>query len=323
MPKTRPFLRLQKVMADAGVASRRKCEEIILEGRVRVNDETVTVLGTKVDPFYDMVEVDGELIDKDAIDKIYMVLNKPRGYVTTVYDPEGRKTVMDLCSPIKQRLFPVGRLDYLSEGLLIMTNDGDLANKIMHPRYGVTKVYEVKVFGLLSEIILNKLRAGVRVDGDLLKPDSVRVIKTLPKKTWLEFRLTEGKNREIRKLCEEVGLTIDKLKRVAIENLSITGIQPGNYAFYTKKELLVKLQMNASGEKIVSDHKYKSPKKSVNPSKLAKRRKYYADSKDADSEAFTRYRKDLYYDTLKKQRETKEKILLEEQAKLEQEQSTN
>ncbi len=310
MPKARPLLRLQKIMADAGVASRRKCEEIILEGRVRVNEKVVTELGTKVDPFYDRVEVDGELIDRDAVDKLYLVLNKPRGYVTTVFDPEGRRTVLDLCKGIKQRIYPVGRLDYLSEGLLIMTNDGELSNQIMHPRYGVTKVYEVKVFGFVGELILKKIRAGVRIDGQLLKPQSVRVIKSLPSKTWLEFRLTEGKNREIRKLCEAVELTIDKLRRVAIEGLSIDGIKPGDYHFYTKKELLNALQIDKSGKKSsIPSQRYVSSKKTITPRKLEKKKKFL-NPKDADSEEFKRYRKDQYYETLKKQKETLSQAML-------------
>jgi 23S rRNA pseudouridine2605 synthase len=313
MPKARKQLRLQKVMADCGIASRRKCEEIILEGRVKVNNLTITTLGTKVDPFYDAIEVDGELIDREAIDKIYIVMNKPRGYVTTNHDPEGRRTVLDLTPQIKQRIFPVGRLDYLSEGLLIMTNDGELANLIMHPRYEVTKVYEVKVFGYINEVILKKLKQGVHLNGEFLKPQSVRVIKQLPKKTWLEFKLTEGKNREIRRLCEAVDLTIDKLRRVAIENLAIDSIKPGDFEFISKAELLRSLKMDSQGKKLYNDKTYHSPKKSIRikPSSHIRRKH---DMKEADSEEFKRYRKDQYYTTLKMQKERELKAKLDAQA---------
>jgi 23S rRNA pseudouridine2605 synthase len=308
MPKARPLLRLQKIMADCGIASRRKCEEIILEGRVTVNDEVVTALGTKVDPVEDTIAVDGEMIDRAAIDKTYIVLHKPRGYVTTVHDPEGRKTVLDLCRGIKTRIFPVGRLDYLSEGLLLLTNDGDFANIIMHPRYEVTKVYEVKVFGIISESILQKLRQGVRFEDGLLKPRSVRIIKQLPRKTWIEFRLNEGKNREIRRLCEAVGLTIDKLKRVAIENLSIDGIKPGDFHLYTKRELLRLLGLDEKGKKVKKDIKYTSGKKSqkVNVKINDKKRRRF-NVLDADSPEFARFRKKNYYETIQIKKEVERK----------------
>ncbi len=302
MPKARPQVRLQKLMADAGIASRRKCEEMIQDGRVHVNGELTMILGTKVDPFYDSVEVDGELIDKDAVDKVYIVLNKPRGIITSVTDPQGRQTVVDLIKMVKYRIFPVGRLDYLSEGLLILTNDGELANKIMHPRYQIEKIYEVKVFGLVNETIMKKLKLGAVVEGDLLKPSSVRIVKALQNKTWIEFRLTEGKNREIRKLCEAVGLTIDKLKRVAIENLSIDNLSPGDYKFLSRKELCKALRMDENGDRIPIIQKYKSPKKSIRLDKLEKRTRKNIHAKDADSVEFTRYRKDQYYETLERQR---------------------
>ena len=174
---------------------------------------------------------------------MYVLLHKPRGYMTTISDPEGRKTVMDLCKEVTERIYPVGRLDYLSEGLLLLTNDGNLANLVMHPRFNVTKVYEVKVFGAVSLAIQKRLREGVELDDGFVKPFSVRVIKQLPTKTWLEFRLIDGRNREIRRICEACGLTVDKLKRVAIEGLTIDGIKPGGYRFVTKKFILDALNM--------------------------------------------------------------------------------
>ncbi len=206
------LIRLQKYIANCGVTSRRKAEVLITEGKVSINGKVVTELGTKVDPLKDAISVEGQFIDRNMVEDIYLVMNKPRGFVSTVHDPEGRKTILDLCREISERIYPVGRLDYLSEGLIILTNDGDFAQSILHPSKSVTKVYEVKVFGIVNENILKKLRDGVIVDGQLLKPDSVRIIGQLPAKTWLEFRLTTGRNREIRKVCEEHGLTVDKLK---------------------------------------------------------------------------------------------------------------
>src|SRR5690606_30516075 len=165
-------IRLQKVIADCGVTSRRKAEGYILDGRVAVNGQIVTELGTKVNPGKDVIEVDGVALEMEAVEKLYIVMNKPRTYLTTVSDPEGRPTVLDLLYGVKQRIFPVGRLDYLSEGLLILTNDGDLANMIMHPKFEVEKVYEVKVFGYVNEALLQKIRKGVMTEEGLLKPKS-------------------------------------------------------------------------------------------------------------------------------------------------------
>lgn len=302
-------LRLQKFIADCGVVSRRKAEEYIRDGRVKVNDEVVTEMGIKVDPSKDIVQVDDMVVEMTDQEKVYILLNKPRGYVTTVYDPEGRETVLDLIKGIPTRIFPVGRLDYLSEGLLILTNDGELTNMIIHPKYEVNKVYEVKVFGRVTEAILKRLKMGERVEGELLKPSYVRIIGELPKKTWIEFRLTEGKNREIRKLCEAVGLTIDKLKRVAIEGLTINHLKPGEYEILSRKELLSKLGINEEGKKI-RPFSYKSAKKTVSlapktraAGKPGGRRKTVARlGNPADSPEFQRYRKEKYYSTLKQQK---------------------
>ena len=313
------LIRLQKFIADCGVASRRKAEEFITEGRVRVNDEVVTVLGTKIDPKLDIVQVDENILELTDSEKVYLVLNKPRGYVTTVHDPEGRDTVMDLCKNINLRIFPVGRLDYLSEGLLLLTNDGALANIIAHPRFQLQKVYEVKVFGRVNDLLLKSLRAGVRIDGELLKPKSVRVIEFLPKKTWLEFRLTEGKNREIRRICETLGLTIDKLKRVAIEGLKIDHIKPGQFELVTKRSLLKDLGIDEEGNRTHTTE-FKSQKKTVTYKQKKKKntRTRYTDKFDspmADSPGFQRYRKENYYKTIAEQKRKK----AEAQAKIKEE----
>lgn len=306
MSNKAPSVRLQKYIADCGVTSRRKAETLIEEGRVEVNGEVVLELGTKVIPGTDTVYVDGTLIDLQSVQKHYVLLNKPRGYVTTVHDPQGRRTVMDLIKEISDRIYPVGRLDYYSEGLLLLTNDGELANLVIHPSSDIHKVYEVKVFGRVNEKILKTLKKGVVDKGEELRPKSVRVIKELGQKTWLEFRLTEGKNREIRRICEACGLTIDKLKRVAIEDLSIDGIGMGKYAYMTKKQILSKLGINEHGKRIKPHAQYKSLKKSV---KLSGRKfhKHEVEKAKATDEKFLRYRRDQYQETMKIHKEVEEK----------------
>lgn len=293
-------IRLQKYIADAGITSRRKAEEMILDGRVHVNGDLVRELGTKVDVLEDTVMVDGDPIDRNAVEKIYLILNKPRAYMTTLDDPEGRRTVMELVQDVTERIYPIGRLDYLSEGLLLMTNDGELANTIIHPSGNVTKVYEVKVFGAVTAEILKNLRRGVDTEVGFIKPKSVRIIKQLPSKTWLEFKLTDGKNREIRRLCEAFGLTIDKLKRLAIGGLTVEGIKPGSYRVMTKKQLMKTIGFN-DDLTINKDIDYKSTKKSVNL-----RMKGVQNYTAANDPAFTKFRKETYFQTLVELKERKE-----------------
>jgi 23S rRNA pseudouridine2605 synthase len=293
-------IRLQKFIADCGITSRRKAEELILQGRVKVNGQVIRELGTKVVPDDDAVLVDGKVADLGSVEKVYLLMNKPRGIMTTVNDPEGRKTVMDLCMEISERIYPVGRLDYLSEGLLLMTNDGDVANLIIHPSTDITKVYEVKVFGAVNEFLLKKLRAGVYIDGYLTKPKSVRVIEQLKTKTWLEFRITEGKNREIRRICEAAGLTVDKLKRVAIGGLTVEGIAPGKYRTLSKRNLLNAIGIDSNGMKLANAVEFQSSKKSVSLSK-----KGVQSCTAADDKAFEKFRRETYFESIKKIAETK------------------
>ncbi|MBH46968.1 MAG: pseudouridine synthase [Halobacteriovorax sp.] len=301
-------VRLQKFIADSGVTSRRKAEELIVQGRVKVNGMITALLGTKVDPSIDAVEVDGQVIDPASVDQVYLLMHKPRGVVTTRNDPEGRETVMDLCKEVNERIYPVGRLDYLSEGLLLMTNDGDLANLVMHPKYEVIKVYEVKVFGAVNETILKKLRSGADLPGGKVVPKSVRVISQLPTKTWIEFRLGEGKNREIRKICEAHNVVVDKLKRVAIGGLTVEGISPGGYRYMTKKNVLDALGMKADGTpKFDSPIEYMSPKKSVNV-KL----KGPQPTTLADDRAFEKFKRETYFETLKNISESKARTVVKE-----------
>jgi 23S rRNA pseudouridine2605 synthase len=287
-------MRLQKYIADCGVTSRRKAELLITQGEVTVNGELVTELGTKVDPANDVVQVAGNVIDLDSIHKEYIVLHKPRCVMTTVSDPEGRETVMDYIYGMTSRVYPVGRLDYLSEGLLLLTNDGEFANHVMHPKFEVTKVYEVKVFGRVTPDLLKKLKTGIVCEDGLLRPMSVRVVAELPGKTWVEFMLNEGKNREIRRLCEACGLTIDKLKRVAIENLDINGIAPGKYVKLSRADMYKFLNLNFDGTRRAgSKVQYSSPKKSV------KVRTPRGEFSKADNVNFQKFRKETYFETIK------------------------
>lgn len=303
-------IRLQKVIADAGITSRRKAENLILEGRVAVNGTIVTELGVKVDPNEDVVHVNDEPLDVNRKEKIYLILNKPRGIMTTVNDPEGRQTVMDLVQDVTERIYPVGRLDYLSEGLLLMTNDGEFANNIIHPRGNVTKVYEVKVFGAVTPEILKKLRAGIQSEVGFLKPKNVRIIKQLRSKTWIEFRLGDGKNREIRRLCEACGLTVDKLKRLTIGGLTVEGIKPGSYRTLSKKQILNLIGMDDSGQ-MIKEYDYQSTKKSINL-----RIKGPQPCTAADDHAFSKFRRETYFATIKELDEKKVRLAEEERQKM-------
>tara|TARA_B100000925_G_scaffold227258_1_gene175769 strand:- start:1544 stop:2482 length:939 start_codon:yes stop_codon:yes gene_type:complete len=283
-------VRLQKYIADCGVTSRRKAEELISQGKVKVNEKIVLEMGVKVNPAQDTVQVSGQYIDHAIVNKIYVLMNKPRGCVTTVSDPEGRKTVMDYCQIISERIYPVGRLDYLSEGVLLLTNDGDFAQEVIHPSKGIVKTYEVKVFGQVTENLIKKMKKGVEVDGVFLKPDIVRIVGFLQNKTWLEFKLSEGKNREIRKICEAFGLTVDKLKRVAIGGLTCDGVAPGKIRVLNKRQLL---------KAIFSKDGYRSSKKSIKAPRETFRR-----GKAAESEEFHHLRKESYYTTIETMKKT-------------------
>ncbi|MGA3373004.1 MAG: pseudouridine synthase [Terracidiphilus sp.] len=243
-PKPRPLAkleRLQKILAAAGVASRRRAEELIEQGRVQVNGKVVTVLGTKADAGRDHIRVDGKLL-QGAERLRYFVLNKPRGFVTTVKDPEGRPTVMQFFDKMKERLYPVGRLDYLSEGLLVVTNDGELANRLTKASSGVEKTYLVKVSGQPTEAELNILRGGVAIERG--KPGSPPV-RTSPARIrqvrqgdnpWYEVVLIEGRNRELRKMFEEIGHFVEKIRRVGYGPL-VLDQEPGNLRELEPEEL--------------------------------------------------------------------------------------
>ncbi len=226
--------RIQKILSRAGVASRRSAEKVMLEGRVTVNGETIRELGTRADITKDDLRVDGVRI-KPPQAPVYIVLNKPKGVVTTRHDPEGRTTVMDLV-PSVAGLFPVGRLDVTTEGLMILTNDGAFAQRVSHPRYEVPRVYHAKVRRVPDAETLARLKQGVRVEGQRMAVDRVRVLEA-DNNAWLEVTLHEGKNHEVRRLLEAVGHPVSKLKRVAVGSLTSRGLDPGEFRHLTPQEV--------------------------------------------------------------------------------------
>ena len=226
--------RLQKVMAAAGVASRRASEELIAEGRVTVNGE-VAELGCKVDPVHDEVAVDGERINIDPA-RVYVMLNKPRGVVTTADDPEGRPAVVDLIN-LPQRLFPVGRLDMDTEGLLLLTNDGELAHALMHPSYEVERTYVALVPGPVRRKVLARLREGVELEDGVARPRRVRVLEEERGKALLEIVMTEGRKREVRRMLGHVGLTVERLARVAYGGVELGDLRQGKWRFLSQAEI--------------------------------------------------------------------------------------
>ncbi len=229
-----PPERLQKILSRAGIASRRGAEQVMTEGRVTVNGETVRELGTKADVAVDDIRVDGVRI-KPPSEPVYLLLYKPRGVVTTRHDPEGRPTVMDLVPPVAG-LFPVGRLDVGTEGLLILTNDGAFAEKVSHPRYEVPRVYQAKVRDVPTRDTLARLTAGVRVDGERLAADRVKLLEA-ENNAWIELTLHEGKNHEVRRLMEAVGHPVSKLKRIAIGPVTVKGLSAGQFRHLSPQEI--------------------------------------------------------------------------------------
>jgi len=227
--------RLQKILAAAGIASRRSCEQIILEGRVRVNGEVVTELGTRANANRDEITVDLAPIQREK--PIYILLNKPKGYVTTVKDSEGRPTVMALLNGITARVYPVGRLDFNSEGLLLMTNDGALAQHLTSPDSHIPKVYFVKVHKMPDSDALNKLQTGFRLDGRLLMPCQIELADKQDN-PWFKVTLMEGKNQQIRRMFAAIGHPVHKLKRVQFGPLNDSSLKPGEWRLLTHSELM-------------------------------------------------------------------------------------
>lgn len=227
-------MRINKYLAECGVASRRASEELIKKGVVKVNGKTVSDLATDISPT-DSVTVEGKPV-RIKNKKYYIMLHKPRGYVTTVKDEAGRKTVMELID-IKARLYPIGRLDYDTEGLLLFTNDGDLANRLMHPSHGVSKTYVARVSGRVSAAEVETLKSGMEIDGAKTQPAKVTVLAGDEHKTRLEITIYEGKNHQIRKMLEQIGKPVEFLKRVAVGEIHLGGLTRGTYRDLNKKEL--------------------------------------------------------------------------------------
>ena len=227
--------RLQKILAQAGVASRRKSEELILKGQVKVNGKTVTTLGMKVDPDRDRIEVRGKPIRLQR--KRLFAFYKPRGVITSMSDPLGRRVVADYFREIPERVFPVGRLDCDTEGLLLVTNDGELANLLMHPRYGVEKCYHATVEGHPSEAVLERLRKGIRLEDGWTAPAKVRRIRRGKTHTVLEIVIHEGRNRLVRRMCEAVGHPVRHLIRTKFAFVTLEGLSPGTYRELDKGEI--------------------------------------------------------------------------------------
>jgi 23S rRNA pseudouridine2605 synthase len=234
-----PAERLQKIIAAAGIASRRKAEELITGGLVSVNGQVITELGSKADPESDHIRVNGKLL-QGAERHVYLLMNKPRGYVTTLKDPENRPTVMDLLRGVGARVYPVGRLDYASEGLLLLTNDGEFANKLMKAASHVPKTYMVKVAGVPTPEGLSKLRGGLMIESERGRrvktaPAQVRIIREA-NNPWYEVTLIEGKNRQIRRMFEAIGHHVEKIKRVRYGTLELD-VHPGKFRRLTPAEV--------------------------------------------------------------------------------------
>lgn len=231
-------MRINKFLAECGIASRRNCETLVTAGRVKVNGKTVTMLATDVDPEFDLVSVDEKPV-KPIARHLYLALNKPKGYVCTTNDEFGRKTVMDFLEgkyPGK-RIFPVGRLDYDTEGLLILTTDGDLSNRLMHPRNEIPKTYVAKIEGEIAESDLNKLRQGVILDGVKTKKCKVRLLGTENNVSRVEVVITEGRNRQVRRMFESINRDVIFLKRTAIGDIKLGGLYRGNFRELKENEI--------------------------------------------------------------------------------------
>ena len=234
--------RLQKFLAESGIASRRKCEELIQQGLVKLNGKIITELGTKVNPNTDIVEYNGKKVQKIA-NKVYLLLNKPIGYVTTVKDQFDRDSVLDLVKDVKERVVPVGRLDMYTSGALLLSNDGDFVNKITHPSNEIEKTYNVTVIGKVTDEDIAKLQNGVQIEVEgknyTTKKAKVKILKIDEEKNLSRIQITihEGKNREIRKMCEAIGKKVLALHRSKIANLSVKDLRLGKWRYLTQKEV--------------------------------------------------------------------------------------
>jgi len=256
--------RLQKVIADAGLTSRREAERWISEGRVKVNGNVVTKLGTTVDPLLDEVRARGKLIPRSQ-ERVFILLNKPTDFLTTMgKDERGRKTVMDLIKNIPTRVFPVGRLDYNTQGALLLSSDGTLSKKLLDPKYKVSRNYLVKVRGVPDEKTLRRLRRGIGLDNQSTLPLEAEIDRVSGKNSFIKIKMFEGKNRHVKRICEAVGHSVIRLKRTHFGNLNLIGLPLGAYRFLTPREiksleLLVKKE--PTDKKVIWRRSVVNPKK--------------------------------------------------------------
>ena len=227
--------RLQKYMARCGIASRRKCEELILNGDVKVNDIVITELGGKVNLETDVVKYKGKVITPEE-NKVYIMINKPEDVITSVKDEKGRKTVIDLIA-VNERIYPIGRLDYDSSGLLLLTNDGEIYNKIIHPRVNMDKAYIALVKGIFTEEEIKKFEAGVDIGGYVTSNSSIKILKTYSNSCEVEIIIHEGKNRQIRKMCSVLNHEVVSLKRIKIGDISMKSLKKGEWRYLEEREL--------------------------------------------------------------------------------------
>jgi len=234
--------RIQKLIAKAGLASRREAERWIEQGRVKVNGK-IASLGDKAALAHDRIEVNGRLLAEEER-KCYVILNKPMGYVTTAHDPQGRPTVFDLVEQIPERLFSIGRLDLNTEGLLLLTNDGDLAHTLLHPRYAIPKTYRVKISGDLDSKTCTALERGVELEDGITAPAQVARIRKSKRNTWFDLSITEGRNRQIRRMCEALGCSVSMLKRIRFGTLNLDGLPVGQFRHLSAMELQSLQQMH-------------------------------------------------------------------------------
>jgi 23S rRNA pseudouridine2605 synthase len=228
-------MRLQKILSEMGIASRRKAEEMITEGRVTVNGRIATI-GMKADPSKDHVKVDRKLLTRRE-PKVYIVFNKPKNVVTSLHDPEGRPTVKDFLRGVKYKIFPVGRLDYDSEGLLLLTNDGDFAQALLHPSKKIPKTYLLKVKGIPGDGEIGKLRKGIMLEDGLTAPARAKKIRTTENNAWLEMAIHEGKKRQIRRMLDKIGHPVLRLRRTRINGIGLGRLEAGAFRYLTREEI--------------------------------------------------------------------------------------
>jgi 23S rRNA pseudouridine2605 synthase len=227
--------RLQKYMAECGVASRRKCEEIILSGRVKVNEEIIKELGFKIDSDTDRVFLDGKIIEPEER-KLYIALNKPAGYVSTVKDEKGRQTILDLVK-VKERIYPIGRLDYDTSGLILLTNDGDIYNKVIHPRQVINKTYIARIEGYPNAAEIERFKSGVDIGGYLTSSAGFNILSSDSISTTVEIIIHEGKNRQIRRMCDAINHPVIELKRVVVGNITLDDLEVKQWRYLSDKEV--------------------------------------------------------------------------------------